>query len=203
MRAPERPRLSLAVITRDEADALPRLLAVASRFADEIVVLDCGSIDGTVALAREHGARVVETDWPGFGAQKNRAFDACEGDWLLSLDADEVPDAELVAALAALGDRESAVGYYLDRQTLYLGEPVRSWSPDPVVRLVRRGKGRWTDAPVHETLVVDGPVAALPGKLVHRSYRDLDDHYGKLVGYARAGACGPTTADACSGLINS
>ena len=184
-----RPRLSLAVITRDERDTLPRLLDAAGAFADEVVVVDCGSTDGTVELARDRGATVVETGWPGFGPQKNRAFEACTGDWLLSLDADEVPDEILAAALAEVGKDETVRGYTLERTAVYLGAPVRhAWSDERIVRLARRGHGRWTDVPVHESLEVDGRVAHLPGQLVHHSYRDLGDHWDKLVRYARAGA---------------
>lgn len=189
MSASSRPRLSLAVITRDECDALLQLLEVAEGFADEVVVVDCGSTDGTVELARDCGATVVETDWPGFGAQKNRAFDACRGEWLLSLDADEIPDATLVAALAKVGEDAQVCGYTVQRRAVYLGEPIRrAWSSERIVRLVRRDKGRWTDVAVHETLSVDGPIEHLPGHLVHHSYRDLGDHYSKMVRYARAGA---------------
>jgi glycosyltransferase involved in cell wall biosynthesis len=184
-----RPRLSLAVITRDERETLPRLLDAAAAFADEVVVVDCGSTDGTVELARDRGAIVVETDWPGFGAQKNRAFEACTGEWLLSLDADEVPDATLAEALAGVGRDDAAQGYTVERTAVYLGEPVRhAWSDEHIVRVVRRGHGRWSDVAVHETLVVDGAVEPLPGRLVHHSYRDLGEHWNKLVRYARAGA---------------
>lgn len=184
-----RPRLSLAVITRDEHDSLPRLLDAAEAFADEVVVVDSGSTDGTAELARDRGATVVETDWPGFGPQKNRAFEACNGEWLLSLDADEVPDETLAAALAGVGAEEGVHGYTLERTAVYLGEPVRhAWSDERLVRLVRRGHGRWADVPVHETLDVDGRIEHLPGQLVHHSYRDLGDHWDKLVRYARAGA---------------
>ncbi len=189
MNEPPRPRLSLAVITRDEREDLPRLLDAAEGFADEVVVVDCGSTDGTVELARERGARVVQTGWPGYGIQKNRALDECRGEWLLSLDADEVPDPELAAALARVGDGGEAAGYEFVRRNHYLGEPIRhAWSADRIVRVVRRGRGRWTDAPVHEILEVDGSVETLPGELVHHPYRDLDDHMDKLGRYARLGA---------------
>ncbi len=184
-----RPRLSLAVITRDERDTLPRLLDVAAAFADEVVVVDSGSTDGTVELARDRGATVLETDWPGFGPQKNRAFEACNGEWLLSLDADELPDETLAAALAGVGEDETVQGYTVERTAVYLGAPVRhAWSDERIVRLARRGHGRWSEVPVHEILDVEGRTGHLPGRLVHHSYRDLGDHWDKLVRYARAGA---------------
>ena len=94
-----RARLSVIVITRNEAQRLPTCL-VSLSFADEVIVVDSGSTDGTPELARRHGARVIETpDWPGFGPQKERALDAATGDWVFSIDADEWVDAELATAI--------------------------------------------------------------------------------------------------------
>ena len=185
------PRLSLAVITRDEERNLPRLLERARQFVDELVIVDSGSTDRTVSIAREFGARVIEADWPGFGRQKQRALEACSGDWILSLDADEFPDEELVSALARVtrGEGGRYGAYMIDRLTEYQGAFVRhAWSPDWVVRLVRRGAGRWDEKPVHEKMIVQGPIGRLPGHLLHYSYENLTDHYQRLVGYARSGA---------------
>ncbi|MDQ7007848.1 MAG: glycosyltransferase family 2 protein [Acidobacteriota bacterium] len=189
--APEAPRLSLAVITFNEEKHLPRLLEAARNFADEVVVVDSGSTDATVAIARSHGARVIESDWPGFGRQKQRALEEARGEWVLSLDADELPDAQLTESLAAVarGEGDEFDGYAMDRLTAYQGEYIRhAWSPDWVLRLVRRGRGRWTDRPVHEALVVDGSVGRLKGKLLHDSYENLADHYTRLVAYSRLSA---------------
>ena len=187
------PRLSLAIITLNEEKLLPRLLKAARSFADEIVVVDSGSTDQTVAIARAHGARVIEHPWEGFGRQKQRALEAARGAWVLCLDADEVPDARLAESLARVAGSEEGdfAGYAMDRLTAYQGAYVRhAWSPDWVLRLVRRGRGRWTDRPVHETLVVEGPVGRLEGKLLHDSYEDLSDHYHRLVKYSRLSAEG-------------
>ena len=134
---------------------------------------------------------MIEADWPGFGAQKQRALEACSGEWILSLDADELPDEELAAALVRVTREEGGryAAYMIDRLTEYQGEFVRhAWSPDWVVRLVRRGEGRWDGRPVHEKMIVQGPVGRLPGHLLHYSYESLTDHYERLVGYARSSA---------------
>ncbi|MDQ7086360.1 MAG: glycosyltransferase family 2 protein [Acidobacteriota bacterium] len=187
--APEAPRLSLAVITFNEEKHLPRLLE-AARNADEVVVVDSGSTDATVAIARSHGARVIESDWPGFGRQKQRALEEARGEWVLSLDVDELPDAQLTESLAAVarGEGDEFDGYAMDRLTAYQGEYIRhAWSPDWVLRLVRRGRGRWTDRPVHEALVVDGSVGRLKERFTAalKSRRSLHAPRGLLPAGAR------------------
>ncbi|UCF66701.1 MAG: glycosyltransferase family 2 protein [Acidobacteriota bacterium] len=186
-----RPRLSVAVITHNEAGRLPALIDSVRALAGEIVIVDSGSTDGTTEIARQSGARVVVTDWPGFARQKQRALELCRGDWIFSLDADERPDEQLRRALAALPDPHESPygGFAVDRLTSYHGRYMRHvWSPDWIVRVVRRGAGRFNDALVHERLEVDGPVGRLPGKLLHDSFRDLDDHLRRTIHYARLSA---------------
>jgi glycosyltransferase involved in cell wall biosynthesis len=184
--------LSVAIITLNEVHRLPELLSAVEPVAGEVVVVDSGSTDGTVELAREAGARVIETDWPGFGPQKQRALEACRGRWVFSVDADEAPDAELVQALGRLAAGEGdpgVVAYEVNRLNAYLGEYVRhAWSPDWCLRVLRRDAGRWSEDAVHERLLIDGKVGRLPGRLLHDSYEDLADHYQRMISYARLGA---------------
>jgi glycosyltransferase involved in cell wall biosynthesis len=186
--------LSVAIITLNEERHLPALLRAVGPVAGEIVVVDSGSTDGTVEIAREAGARVIQTDWPGFGPQKQRALEACRGRWVFSVDADEVPDEELLRALARLSRGEGdadVVAYEVDRLNAYLGEYVRhAWSPDWCLRVLRRDAGRWSGDAVHERLLIDGKVGRLPGRLLHDSYDDLTDHYRRMISYARLGARG-------------
>jgi glycosyltransferase involved in cell wall biosynthesis len=184
------PRLSAVLIVRDEARDLPDCLASLA-FCDEIVVVDSGSDDATVAIANAAGARVAVTaDFPGFGAQKQRALDLARGDWVLSIDADErIPPAlaaEIVAEIAA----PRAVGYRIDRRNRFLGRVQRhgGWAPDRVLRLVRRDHARFTADLVHERLVVDGPIADLAAPMDHLSYRDIDEVLDKQRRYALAAA---------------
>src|SRR5580704_13852985 len=160
------PQLSAIIITRDEAANIGECLDTLA-FCDERIVVDCGSDDGTVDIARGKGARVEHHDWIGFGPQKNFALSLATGDWVLSLDADERVTPELAAAIAvaiAGGAAQGTVdGFELPRISSFCGRPMRhsGWFPDYVLRLFRRGKGRFDDAMVHERVICDGTVKRL------------------------------------------
>lgn len=176
--------LTAVIIARDEADRIEDAIRSVS-FADEVLVLDSGSADDTAARARALGARVVETDWPGHVAQKNRAWRMAEGDWVLSLDADErVGDALRDAILAALRS-PAADGYRVRRRNHWLGHTLRHghWYPDRRVRLARKERARWAGEDPHDALVVDGPVADLDADLEHVPYRDLGEHLATIDRY--------------------
>ena len=187
----ELPRLSLIVIAKNEEASIGRCLRSAA-FADEKVVVDNGSTDKTVEIARALGARVIETqDWPGFGPQKNRALAAASGDWILSLDADEwleEPLAEEILAAVARSDRFD--GYNIPRRSRFCGEIVRfcGWSPDYVLRLFRREKGQFSNDKVHEHVDVAGRVGRLKQPIEHESITDLADAEDKIERYAAAAA---------------
>jgi len=181
-----RPGLSVVLITRNEAARI-RTCLDSVRWADEIVVVDQHSGDGTAAICRERGARVFERDMrAGFGEQKNFAIAQATQPWVLSLDADEeVTEALRREIERAMAEPGACVGFRMPRLTSYLGRFIRhcGWYPSPVLRLVRRGHGRFTDALVHEELTVDGPVGELRADLLHRSYDTLGDHVRKLLLY--------------------
>jgi glycosyltransferase involved in cell wall biosynthesis len=170
--------LSLVVISQDERDRIEACLASVP-FADEVLVIDSGSSDGTPELARSLGARVVETDWPGHVAQKNRGLDWATHDWVLSLDADErLSEQAQRSVRAALADPGGAAGFSLPRCSTWQGRPMRHgrWYPDRKVRLVRRSLARWAGVDPHDTLHVDGEVVRLAGDIEHDPYRSLDEH---------------------------
>lgn len=189
--AGDAPGLSLVMITRNEASRLRRCVASVP-FADEVVVVDHGSSDGTAALARELGAVVIETDdWPGFGAQKNRALAAARGHWVLSLDADEWLSPELAErvrqVVQAPASPESPSAYTLDRLSSFCGQWMRhsGWYPDPVARLFRRGSARFSDDLVHERLLVQGTLQPLGGgHLWHDSMPTLQLAIDKMNRYS-------------------
>ncbi len=160
-------------------------------WADEIIVLDSGSTDRTVALCRQAGARVVETVWPGFGPQKNRALDQATGMWVLSLDADEYLTPEAQAEIqAVLSSEPPTDAFRMPRLSSYCGRFMRhgGWYPDYVTRLFRRGRARFSDDLVHERLLVSGPIATLREPLRHETYRDLEEVLRKIDHYSSAGA---------------
>lgn len=185
-------RLSVVVITRNEAANLRACLASVP-FADEVVVLDSGSTDDTVAIARACGARVVQSDdWPGFGPQKNRALALARGEWVLSLDADERVTPELAAQLLAALDAADALAYEVPRLTRFCGQWIRhcGWTPDYVLRLFRRGQARFSDDLVHERVIVARPQAVrrLTSPLLHESYPTPSHYWRKLEAYSQAWA---------------
>jgi glycosyltransferase involved in cell wall biosynthesis len=182
----ERPPISVVLITRNEAGRIRRCLD-SVRWAEEIVVVDQHSGDDTAAICRAYGARVIERPMSaGFGEQKNFAIAQAAHPWILSLDADEeVTPALRLAIEAAVAEPGPAMGFRMPRLTSYLGRFIRhcGWYPSPVLRLFRRGHGRFTDALVHEEVVVDGPVGDLGEDLLHHSYDSLSDHVRKLLVY--------------------
>jgi len=185
-----RSSLSVAIIARNEAHAIRACLDSVA-WADEIVVLDSGSADATVEICRACGVKVEVTDWPGYGAQKNRAIARCNGDWILSIDADERVSpalrAEIERAVAAPGD---AAAFRMPRSSSYCGRAMRhgGWWPDHVTRLFHRGRGRFSDDAVHERLLIDGHIGTLREPLLHEAFVDLNEVLEKLNAYSSAGA---------------
>jgi glycosyltransferase involved in cell wall biosynthesis len=179
--------LSVILITRNESRNVAACLK-SVRFADEWIVVDAGSTDGTCEIAEGLGARVVRTEgWPGFGPQKNRALAEARGRWVLSIDADErVSPALAERILAVVRGEGGAEGYELSRLSRFCGQWMRhgDWYPDRVLRLFRRGTARFTDDLVHERLVVQGRVDRLPGDLLHDTMPTLDDALDKMNRYS-------------------
>ena len=184
------PRVSIVVITLDEEDHLRRCLESAA-WADEIVVVDAESHDKTVQIAREFTDRVISRPWAGFAAQKNFALEQATGDWVLSLDADEEASPELRAEIAAaIADPQACDGYAVRRRNLFLGQWIRHGGlyPDWQVRLFRRGRGRFVERAVHESVMVDGMLGRLRGHLMHRSYESVTDFFDRANRYSSLAA---------------
>ncbi len=185
-------RLSVILITKNEAANIEACLRSVA-FADEIVVVDSGSTDDTVALARSLGAVVhVTPDWPGFGPQKNRALDLASHPWVLSLDADERVTPELQAEIVrVVQGQDPAVAWEIPRLTQFCGRWIRhcGWTPDLVLRLFRREAARFSNDLVHERVVVaQGPVGRLKTSLLHYSYPTPGHYWRKLEQYSQAWA---------------
>lgn len=193
------PSLSVTVITKNEAHRIARCLRSVA-FADERIVVDSGSTDGTVELARAAGARVeVTPDWPGFGPQKNRALALARGEWVLSIDADEEVTPELREAILAVvrppstpdgAAHPACDAYWITRSSSFCGRTIRhgDWRNDRVLRLFRREAGRFSDDLVHERVECPGPHGELAGVLLHDSVDSIADAVEKTERYARLGA---------------
>lgn len=199
-----RDTLTVAILTRDEEANLPRCLASVAGLAEQIVVVDSGSTDRTVEIARAAGAEVVVREWPGFIAQSQVALELARGDWILALDADEWLSPALRAAVEPVlaGDRPEVVAWEVERRAFVLGAWVRhgGWS-EWKLRLVRRGRGRWGGVEPHSRLICDGRIARLAGPLCHQPYVDLGHQLAKLDRYAAVTARGVAAAGRSPSLL--
>jgi glycosyltransferase involved in cell wall biosynthesis len=214
------PSLSVILITHNEAANIAACLESVA-FADEWIVVDSGSTDATCEIARAFGANVVVAgDWPGFGAQKNRALALARGRWVFSIDADERVTPELAASIrqvvadhlptdasgnAASPARGKLAGHEISRLSNFCGQWMRhgDWYPDRVLRLFRREAGRFSDDRVHERLIVDaaaGGIGRLHGELLHHSMPSLDAALDKMNRYSSGRALDKTAAGARGGL---
>ena len=183
-------RLSVIIIAlNQEQHIVPCLETV--RFADEIILVDSGSRDRTLELARAYTDRIYTTEWRGFGATKNFALDQTRLDWVFSLDTDErVPTAlreEIKAVVRADGPQ---AGYRVPRKNYFCGRWIKhlGWYPDYTLRLFRRTQGRFRERAVHEEVVVQGQVGQLQTPLDHYSYKSVSEYVARLDRYARLAA---------------
>jgi len=183
-------RISAAIITYNEELNIARAIE-SLRCCDEIVVIDSGSNDRTIELALNHGARVVETHWRGYAAQKNFAAEACENDWVLSIDADEALSEALEGEIWQLkknGPHHDS--YSMPRLAQYLGRWIlhSGWYPDRKVRLFDRRKAKWVGDYVHESVHVDGSIGHLETNLLHYTCSSLSEHLRTMDRYTTLAA---------------
>jgi len=182
--------VTVTIITLNEARHIAAAIGSAA-WADEILVVDSGSTDDTVAIATARGVRVMSRTWPGYVDQKNYAASVASHDWIFSLDADErvTPAlAEEIRQVVAGDPPERA--FRVPRVTFHLGRWVRTtdFYPDHQTRLYDRRAARWQGKYVHESVVADGPVGQLKHELQHYSYRDLSDHLDRVNHYSTLAA---------------
>ncbi len=181
--------LSVIIAARNEAHQI-RACVNSVAFADEVLVLDSGSTDDTAAQARDAGATVHVTDWPGYGPQQQRGIALAKSDWVLSLDADELVNDALRHEITAVLSQNAADGYYLPRYSSFCGVFIEhsGWRPDFTLRLVRRSMAGFTDHFLHAHMTVSGRVGTLKSPIIHFSYRNLDDVLEKLNRYSSGAA---------------
>lgn len=185
--------LSVCIITLNEEANIGRTLASLKEIADEIILVDSGSTDATVAIAESFGAKVFAEPWKGFARQKNSSLEKATCDWILSLDADEEVSPELAASIKKLlksGATPECSGYKMNRRNMYFGKWIKrsGYYPDPKLRLVKRGAAEFELRDVHEDMKMPGKLGHLHGDLLHHAYQDLEsflDHQNK---YSSLGA---------------
>src|SRR4030066_124080 len=179
-------KISVIIITKNEEKNI-RICLDSIAWVDEIIVLDSGSTDATVTICKQYTDKVYETDWIGFGQQKNRALKYASGDWILSLDADEWITPELKAEIQMIIQNPgSYAAFEMPRLSSYCGQYMRhsGWWPDHVTRLCRRGKARFNEQIVHERMIVDGSVGRLSNHIMHAAFKDLESVLTKLNRYS-------------------
>ena len=182
--------ISVVIITKNEEPSIKACLDSIA-WADEIIVLDSGSVDGTVKICRQYTGRVYETDWPGFGPQKNRAIKKATGPWILSLDADErISSESREEILRAVSNPNAPDAYEMPRLSSYCGRIMYhgGWWPDYVTRLIRKGRARFSDDLVHERLIVQGKTGRLEHPIVHEAFVSLEDVVDTMNRYSTTGA---------------
>lgn len=168
--------LALTVVTKNEEQHIERCLRSVP-FASELIVLDSGSTDRTVEIAKAHGARVFVEEWRGFGPQKRRAAELATQDWILSLDADEALSPQLAEEISRMFDLlDPETGYRLPRRSFHLGRWIDhgGWRPDLQLRLFNRRHSQWSEQPIHEK-VEAARTARLHHPILHWVFDDLSD----------------------------
>lgn len=188
-------KISVALITLNEEANLPRTLESLQPLVrdgqGEIVVVDSGSTDRTLEIARSFHARIFTESWKGFAAQKNSAMEKTTGEWVLQLDADEALEKELADEISReLGRDGEAVGYWIPRKNFFLGRWIKhgGFYPDPKLRLIRRGAGKFAEYGAHPTIKVDGATGRLKHALVHNAYPTLRGYIDHMNSYSSSGA---------------
>jgi glycosyltransferase involved in cell wall biosynthesis len=174
-----RPPLSVTILSHNEEANIARAIQ-SVRWADEVLVVDSGSTDKTLEIARSLGAKVLSNPWPGYGAQKNFAQKAASYEWILNIDADEEVPSDLAEEIrAALANTTSELqgvhGFTFPRKTFYLGQWIQhgGWYPNYLTRLSHRKHARWTEPQVHERLIVEGKIERLSSALHHYSFPNI------------------------------
>jgi glycosyltransferase involved in cell wall biosynthesis len=187
-------KISIALITLNEESNLPRTLeSVTPLVRDgqgEIIVVDSGSTDRTLEIARSYGAKIFSEPWKGFAAQKNSAMEKASGDWVLQLDADEALEQELAEEIVAATGTGTVLGFLIPRKNFFLGRWIKhgGFYPDPKLRLIRRGAGKFEEYGAHPTIKVNGPTGRLKHALIHNAYPTLRGYIDHMNNYSSSGA---------------
>ncbi|MBS1732319.1 MAG: glycosyltransferase family 2 protein [Bacteroidetes bacterium] len=185
-------KLSVVIITKNEAHIIGKTLAALSGLTDDIIVVDSGSTDDTINICRSAGVKIIQTTWEGYGINKNKGNDAARYDWVLSLDADEVVDEELKRSIAALPEQEANTVYTIAYKNYFCNKRIRYgvWRNDRHARLFNRNYVSWNTTEVHEKLILPQQEKALPlaGYVQHYTVDSIPDYIHKTMLYAKAGA---------------
>lgn len=181
-------RFSVVIVCKNEAHNIGRVLQSVQGLSDDVLVYDNGSTDGTLAILKEHGVRIHQGGWMGYGKTKGAAVALAKYDWVLNIDADEALDEELQRSLQTLELPEATTAYEVKFKNLLGEKHLRwgEWGADKHIRLFNRTQVAWNEAPVHEALVIPPSITIkkLPGAILHRTVTNTVDYSNKMVKYA-------------------
>ena len=184
--------LSVVIICRNEAHIIGKTIAAALRVSNDVVVVDSGSTDGTQNIVLTAGARLIETNWEGYGINKNKGVAIAKHDWILSIDADEIIDDTLVTQLQTFTPAEASVVYNIRFRAFLGNKMIRfgEWANDQHIRLYNRTTISWNEAAVHEGLVfpANTKTVTLKGYIHHYTSKNLEDLTAKTKHYAMLNA---------------
>lgn len=184
--------LSVIIITKNEAHIIGTTLQSLQGVSDDIIVVDSGSTDGTIAICKKFNTTIIETTWDGYGANKNKGISAAKHEWILSLDADESLDPTLRQEIINLRPQDEHTVYKFRFQNFFCGKRIRFgvWASDYHIRLFNRNTVQWNTAEVHESLTFPADVkrVLLKGNVLHYTVSSISDYTSKMIGYARLSA---------------
>jgi len=184
--------ISIVIITKNKAESIADCLDMAKLITNDIVIIDNGSTDETLAIAANYGCNVYQSNWEGYGANKNKGIALAKYDWILSIDADEIPDMELINSLHNVWFKNEEYVYDIKFRSYFGKKRIRfgSWGRDHHVRLFNRNLVKWTEPKVHETLLLPKQIKKkrLAGHFHHYSVKNMEECTNKAIYYARLSA---------------
>ena len=171
-----KPSLSVIIITKNNAGTIEKCLKSVA-FADEIIIFDSGSTDATLSLCQHYTSRLFQTDWPGFGEQKNRALNEATGDWVFSIDSDEWMSDALREKIIAMIQNPTHLVFQMPRCNQYCGQWMRygDVGRDKVIRLFKRGCAKFNNNIVHENIETREKIGFLSAPIMHRAYESIEE----------------------------
>lgn len=184
--------LSIVIITKNEAHIIGNTLQNLQEISEDIIIVDSGSTDDTIAICKKFNTTIIETKWDGYGVNKNKGIDVAKNDWILSLDADEVIDEELKKAIIQLREQKENHVFNIKRKNFFRNKLIRYgvWAGDKPTRLFNRKMIRWNDSQVHEKLVFpkNVKIITLKGYIHHYTVHSMAEYIHKTVNYAKLNA---------------
>jgi len=184
--------ISIVIITKNEGHIIEKTLKAAAAISDDIVIVDSGSSDETVRICKQYQCQVIETTWDGYGPNKNKGIAAAKYDWILSLDADEVPDEALIQSLRNLELTNGYIAYTLKFSNYFCEKKIRFgvWGSDYHVRLFNKKNVEWNNDEVHESLQFPQQIkiVRVKGAVLHYTVNSVEDYIEKTTRYAKSSA---------------